>query len=155
LLRKWLLERQVREVGAPRPVKPPPQYSIPDLVFCVLRRTEECTPAEGAVAAALRAMPGVVGQSCQLSTSFARLVREQDAAGWEAWVAAASASASPEWARFVNGLQRDAAAVRAALSEPWSQGAVEGHVHRLKLIKRAMYGRGSFELLRKRVLLAA
>jgi transposase len=45
--------------------------------------------------------------------------------------------------------------VRAALREEWSQGPVEGHIHRLKLIKRAMYGRGSFEALRKRVLLAA
>jgi transposase len=70
-------------------------------------------------------------------------------------LAAASASASAEWATFVNGLRRDEPAVRAALTEQWNQGPVEGHVHRLKLIKRAMYGRGSFELLRKRVLLAA
>jgi transposase len=39
--------------------------------------------------------------------------------------------------------------------EPWSNGPVEGHVNRLKLIKRPMFGRASFELLRRRVLCAA
>ena len=44
------------------------------------------------------------------------------------------------------------AAVRAALSEPWSNGQTEGQVHRLKLIKRQMYGRANFDLLRLRVI---
>jgi transposase len=47
---------------------------------------------------------------------------------------------------------RDQHAVEAALTLPWSNGPVEGHVHRLKLIKRQMYGRASFDLLRLRVL---
>jgi transposase len=52
-------------------------------------------------------------------------------------------------------LQHDEAAVRAALSLPWSTGPVEGHIHRLKLIKRQMYGRAKLDLLRIRVLHAA
>ena len=47
---------------------------------------------------------------------------------------------------------RDKEAVQAALSLPWSNGPVEGQVHRLKLIKRQMYGRASFDLLTLRVL---
>jgi transposase len=53
---------------------------------------------------------------------------------------------------FASSLLRDQHAVEAALTLPWSNGPVEGHVHRLKLIKRQMYGRASFDLLRPRVL---
>ena len=55
-------------------------------------------------------------------------------------------------ASFAANLIRDQAAVLAALQMPWSNGQVEGQVHRLKLVKRQMYGRASFDLLRLRVL---
>ena len=55
-------------------------------------------------------------------------------------------------AGFARHLLRDQDAVAAALQLPWSNGMVEGQVHRLKLIKRQMYGRASFDLLRLRVL---
>jgi hypothetical protein len=54
--------------------------------------------------------------------------------------------------KCASSLLRDQHAVEAALTLPWSNGPVEGHVHRLKLIKRQMYGRASFDLLRLRVL---
>nr|MBA2734414.1 transposase [Acidobacteriota bacterium] len=50
------------------------------------------------------------------------------------------------------GLLADEAAVRNALSSVWSNGQVEGQVNRLKMIKRQMYGRAKFDLLRARVL---
>jgi transposase len=53
---------------------------------------------------------------------------------------------------FASGLKQDYDAVKAAVSLEWSNGQVEGQVNRLKMIKRQMYGRASFELLRKRVL---
>ena len=53
---------------------------------------------------------------------------------------------------FANGIQRDLDAVMNALSLPWSNGQTEGQVNRLKLIKRQMYGRANFDLLRKRVI---
>jgi transposase len=56
---------------------------------------------------------------------------------------------------FAIGLRRDWAAVSAALELPWSNGQTEGQVNKLKLLKRQMYGRASFELLRRRCLLAA
>ncbi|OHV38527.1 transposase [Parafrankia soli] len=56
--------------------------------------------------------------------------------------------------RYANGLERDLAAVSAGLTQPWSSGPVEGHVNRIKMLKRQMYGRAHFDLLRKRVLLA-
>ncbi|MFJ1708495.1 hypothetical protein [Kitasatospora sp. NPDC088346] len=56
---------------------------------------------------------------------------------------------------FVNGIGSDLGAVVAGLSLPFSSGAVEGQVNRIKMLKRQMFGRGGLDLLRKRVLLAA
>jgi transposase len=55
---------------------------------------------------------------------------------------------------FASGLLRDIEAVENGINMPWSNGAVEGHVNRIKSIKRQMYGRASFELLRKKVILS-
>ena len=55
---------------------------------------------------------------------------------------------------FAAGLRKDWPAVTAGLTLPWSSGTVEGHVNRIKMIKRQMYGRARPDLLRKRVLLA-
>lgn len=80
---------------------------------------------------------------------FCRMVRERDAAAWPLW---RQATISGPLAGFVKHLCRDEAALLAALEQPWSNGPVEGHIHRLKLIKRSMYGRAKFDLLRLRVL---
>ena len=56
---------------------------------------------------------------------------------------------------FINGLERDLAAVTAGLTLPWSSGVVEGHVNRINMLKRQMFGRADFLLLRKRVVLYA
>jgi transposase len=58
-------------------------------------------------------------------------------------------------ARFARGLQGDLGAVTAGLTLEWSNGVTEGHVHRLKLVKRQGYGRAGFALLSQRVLQAA
>jgi transposase len=60
-----------------------------------------------------------------------------------------------ELARFACGLQDDPTAVTAGLTIEWSNGVTEGHIHRLKLVKRQGYGRAGFVLLRQRVLQAA
>jgi transposase len=58
----------------------------------------------------------------------------------------------PEVKGFITGIQRDYEAVLAAIEQHWVTGKLKGQVHRLKLIKRQMYGRGGFPLLRRRVL---
>ena len=57
-----------------------------------------------------------------------------------------------EFRTFATGLKSDYDAVEAGLTTPWSNGQLEGQVNRLKLIKRQMYGRANFDLLRQRVL---
>ena len=71
----------------------------------------------------------------------------------DGWMARArSSEIAIELRRFANGLDSDLDALRAALQLPWSNGQTEGQVNRLKLIKRQMYGRANFDLLRKRFL---
>jgi hypothetical protein len=70
------------------------------------------------------------------------------------WIEKSSTSGLKEIASFAKGLLADCPAVENALTLPWSNGPVEGNVNRLKMIKRQMYGRAGFDLLRKRVVYA-
>jgi hypothetical protein len=58
----------------------------------------------------------------------------------------------PVQAQFARTLRRDLDAVKLSMTTPWSNGPIEGHINRLKAIKRQMYGRAGFELLKARVL---
>ncbi len=86
---------------------------------------------------------------------FATMVRDRRCADLTAWVADCHAGSIPELDNFATSLEKDEAAVRAALSLPWSNGPTEGHINKLKLIKRSAYGRMKLDLLRQRVLHAA
>ncbi len=87
--------------------------------------------------------------------AFRRLVRERDATALEPWLKTAETSPVPEVRAFGASVQRDQAAVQAALDHAWSSGRVEGQVTKIKLVKRQMYGRGSVDLLKRRVLRAS
>ena len=97
----------------------------------------------------------VLEQVRQLAQSFIALVHGQTDPDLSSWQERVYAHGLTHLTTFARGLDRDRKAVEAAFRQPWSQGQVEGQVHRLKLIKRQMYGRASFVLLRKRVLLTA
>jgi transposase len=84
-----------------------------------------------------------------LGKEFFHIVRNRDLSALPQWLEAASNTSLHS---FATSITRDRNAVQAALSLPWSNGPVEGQVHRLKLIKRQMYGRAGFDLLRLRVL---
>ena len=75
------------------------------------------------------------------------------AARFEGWLKGAAACGVRALTTFAAGLRQDGAAVRAALTLPWSSGQAEGQINRLKMLKRQMYGRAGFDLLRRRVLL--
>lgn len=89
------------------------------------------------------------------ATAFVKLMRERDREALAGWLTSPSTHAVRELRTFAKGLERDRAAVEAALSREESNGQTEGQITRLKLIKRSMYGRGSFALLCQRVLHAA
>jgi transposase len=95
-----------------------------------------------------------VGTVYTLVQQFGRLIREQRRDELDPWLAAVLKSGVEELVRFARGIQTDYAGVAAALEHSFSNGPVEGHVNRLKAIKRQMFGRAKFPLLRKRVLCA-
>ena len=77
-------------------------------------------------------------------------MRERRGDALEAWITEAAASGLEVLARFAQGLRDDLAAVKAGLTLPWSNGPVEGHVNRLKMLKRHMCGRAHLDLLSRR-----
>ncbi len=88
----------------------------------------------------------------QLGQDFVSMVKQRQVRRLDPWLAQAHQSSSVELRGFASGIKRDYAAVKAALSLPWSQGQVEGQITHLKFLKRQMYGRAHFDLLRSRVL---
>lgn len=84
--------------------------------------------------------------------SFQQMVRERRADLFDRWLAEVRSSGICELKSWANGLLVDETAIRNALSSQWSNGQTEDQVNRLKTIKRQMYGRANFDLLKARVL---
>jgi len=91
----------------------------------------------------------------ELAREFSLMIREKHQEALSGWLDTAAKSGVPEFESFAAGLWRDREAVTAALSSEWSNGQTEGQINRLKMIKRQMFGRANFDLLRARVLHAA
>lgn len=89
----------------------------------------------------------------RLVSDFGGMLRQRQGQHLDTWIAQARASEVAQLAGFAAGLVKDYDAVRNGLTLPYSSGAVEGNVCRLKTIKRQMYGRANFDLLRLRVIL--
>jgi transposase len=83
------------------------------------------------------------------------MVRQRQGTSLDAWLQRTREHGSRELIGFASGIRRDYAAVQAGLSRLESNGRVEGQITRLKYLKRQMYGRAKFDLLRLRVLHAA
>jgi transposase len=88
----------------------------------------------------------------QLAMRFRGLFRSKSAAKLDAWLDDAQHCGLYAMQRFVRTLRQDIDAVKNALTEHWSNDQTEGQINRLKVLKRAMYGRASAELLRARML---
>ena len=104
----------------------------------------QLTGEERAYRTALDAACPALAEARVLGGRFVRMLHARDPNDLGPWLAAA---ATTELRRFAAGIQRDRDAVLAALCFRWSNGQVEGQVHRIKLVKRSMYGRASFPLL--------
>jgi transposase len=93
-----------------------------------------------------------VDQAYKLVQQFANMLRTRTGEQLDDWLSSVRASQIRELQGFVLSVVRDKAAVVAGLTLPQNNGLVEGKVNKLKLIKRMMYGRAEFPLLRQRVL---
>jgi transposase len=97
-------------------------------------------------------MDSVIAQARDLTKRWLDLIRAHTSEGLDTWLRDVRASAIPAFVSFARGVERDKAAIVAGLALPYSTGPVEGHIHRLKLIKRQAYGRASLAYLRQRFL---
>ena len=115
-------------------------------------KRDHLTKAETILVAAIEnGVPTLAGARA-LIDRFQSIIRSRAIVDLDPWIADASPSLLVS---FVRGVQNDLAAVRAAVTEPWSNGQTEGQVNKLKLVKRQMYGRGKIDLLEARLLGAA
>ncbi len=93
-----------------------------------------------------------IREANELIQEFTAMLRERKGERFDEWLEKVDQQGIAELCGFAQSLKKDYKAVKAGLTLVWSQGPVEGHVHRLKLLKRQMYGKASFQTLRKRVL---
>ncbi len=123
------------------------------VAWWLLADEQKLTPRENAFMDTLRRGCPEVEGAAGLAREFATMVRQRKPEALEEWIARTHTQrVGRELRTFAVGLKSDYAAVKAALATHWSNGQVEGQVNRLKLLKRQMYGRAKFDLLRLRVL---
>ena len=120
----------------------------------VLRRPEDRSDGQHTTIKELIKLHPQIDTTIQLFEWFAGIIRRQRDENIKEWIGIAKGSGVPEIKGFAAKLLQDLSAVIAGVELPWSQGQTEGQVTRLKFIRRQMYGRGEFDLLRKRVLRA-
>jgi transposase len=143
---KYFRERSVQPEGKSRDLSPR------QAAMLMARRPEDLSTDQQRTLAMLTEASPEITTMHELVREFRALLRERREEDLFAWTDHAIASGLPEIKRFGETLLRDHSAIRAAIRLPWSNGQVEGQVHRLKLIKRQMYGRAGFLLLKRRVL---
>ncbi|MCL5962399.1 MAG: ISL3 family transposase [Chloroflexi bacterium] len=154
-----LLARAIRSWRSPR-LPPEQQRKVRgrtrrlSMRWICLRPPEQLKPEEKTLLKKLLDQDAELALGHNLLQEFRRVVVERDLAGLENWLAKAKSSNLPTFVALANGIEDDRAAVNAAFSSTWSNGPTEGHINRLKLIKRQGYGRAKFDLLRARVLAA-
>ena len=155
--------RRLRQAQGLSPRQRCPRRSLPRVVEPVcqpltprratwlgLRRETQRTEAEAQQLAQLRAQSTKVAEAIDLAQEFVALVRQRQPTQLDPWLKRATTSAVDAVRRFATGLTEDYAAVKAGVTLPWSTSPVEGHINRLKMLKRQMFGRAHLDLLSRR-----
>jgi transposase len=122
--------------------------------WLVLRQSDHLTAEEHALLDRLRQAHPAFAQAIVLAQDFAQLLRARQPERLDTWVQQAATSALAALQRLAKSFQRDYAAVKAGVTLPWSTSPVEGHINRLKLLKRQRFGRAHLDLLSRRFVLA-
>jgi transposase len=134
------------------PPSPAEQFSARTAVWLFIRVPDDLTEEEQATLAFIRQASVTAQTAYGLIQDFLTMVRRRGGTRLDEWLEAAQASQIPELQRLASGIQRDKEAVLAGLTEEYSNGPVEAQVHKLKLVKRSMFGRAKLPLLKQRLL---
>ena len=122
--------------------------------WLVLGREKKRTETEAQQLTHLHAQEPEVAEAIDLAQDFTQMVRQRQPAQLDPWLQRAATCPLEALRHFAQGLYADYDAVKAGGTLPWSNGPVEGHINRLKMFKRQMYGRAHLDLLNRRFLLA-
>jgi transposase len=150
-LKRWRDHAGKRPAALPPAPKP---VSVQQASWQLLQPAATLPPEERAYVQALQERCPEVTRLQKLAHAFVKLVRKRQGAKLTRWLEQADHSGVPELRGFARSLRLDGAAIGAMLRLPWSNGPTEGHINRLKTLKRQMYGRAGWPLLKRRFLLA-
>jgi transposase len=156
---RYLKEQE--RLAKPLPDRPPGILAS-HAAGILVKRPENRSEEEIRTLKRLKTIHRVTERCCTLFEQFAEMIRDKEQTSeeqvrgrLEEWIWEAKGSGVAELKAFALKLFQDMEAVVAAMVMPYSQGQTEGRINKLKLVKRSMYGRGKFDLLRQRVLCAA
>ncbi|MFB6843229.1 ISL3 family transposase [Streptomyces sp. NPDC056361] len=142
--------------GAIPATAPSPYLTVRRVTDWIMRRPEHLTDVERKGLEELCERNRVLETTVEYARRLALMIRERrnEHLALDVWIADVRLDGQRELRTLANGMRRDRAAVQAALTTTYTSGAVEGNVTRIKLLKRQMYGRANFDLLRRRILLS-
>jgi transposase len=141
-----------RKTGAAAMPKPPERIAPKQAAILVTRAAEQMTAEQQQLLDRIAVQCPEAGGLRQIALTFRAAMSSHASAQFREWIETAKHCPFAPVFRFAYGLQKDISAVAAAVDTSWSSGQVEGQVNRLKTIKRQMYGRAGFVLLRARIL---
>src|SRR5450755_3241170 len=127
-------------------------FSAQEAVWLFVRDPGDLKEKEQEELTAIRQASPTADTVYTLAQQFMRMIRQLEGERLDGWLALVKASQIPELQSLVRSIKKDKAAVLAGLTLQHNNGVVEGKVNKLKLIKRMMFGRAGFALLRQRVL---
>jgi len=147
------VRRFVFPLRGAKKLPPPAPPRVRDIVRWIMTDPEHLTADDTLALKEVRARCPELDALAGHVASFATMMRDLTGHDLRTWCADVRADDLPALHSLAGGFLRDEDAVTAGLSLPWSSGAVEGAVTRIKFLKRQMFGRAKFDLLRKRILL--
>jgi transposase len=142
----WRAQKRVSNPERPKRLAPK------DVAMLMCKRPERRSAEQQEILDCLATIHPRIEHLSGLALEFRNALHSKDGTRMLAWINTAASSVHVSLARFAQGLRRDLKPVIAAVESAWSSGQVEGQVNRLKALKRQMYGRAGFSLLRARVL---
>lgn len=149
---RFLQTLKTQEIEACAAGRHLPHYSSRAAISLFMRHPDQLEEIEQEHLAAFRRAAPALETTYRLVQDFLAMMRQREGERLDAWLLQVNASQLPELESFAHGVERDKEAVQAGLTLAINNGQVEGQVTRIKLIKRMMYGKAGFALLRQRVL---